>query len=193
MRRTKRQKYLLIAFAVALAAFLADRIQPGLGPSRPSQAEASEGMDIGAMLPESGAALLQEALAERLPGARWALADRLEEIAQKHRLELTGVKDAFRPAESWVGQPPKKKQEPPVDPDKARKARVEQFVKSHQLQAVVIADHDHGAIINGRYLSVGQWMDGFKLESVYKKSVVMVSQGAKAVLTLAEGVVEANG
>ncbi len=192
MKCTKRRKYLLVAFAVALAAFLADRIQPGVSPSRPSQAEASEGMDIGAMLPESSAALLQEVLAERLPGGRWALANRLEEIAEKHRLEVTGVTDAFSPAESWVVQAPKKKQQqaPPVDPVKAR---IEEFVKNHRLQAVVIADQDYGAIINGRYLSVGQWMDGFKLESVYKKSVVMVSQGVKVVLTIAEGVVDAGG
>lgn len=190
MKRTKRRKYLLVVFAVALVAFLADRILPGVSPSRPSQAEASEGTDIGDILPESSAALLNEALADRLPGGRWALADQMEEIAEKHQLELTSVTDAFRPAESWVGQAPEQKQVQPVDPNKAR---VEQFIKSHQLQAVVIADGSQGAIINGRYLTVGQEMDGFKLESVYKRSVVMVSGGARVVLTLAEGAVEADG
>ncbi len=192
MKYTKRQKYLLVVFAVALVAFLADRIQLGLSTT-PSQAEAAEGMDIGAILPAPGTAFSQENLADKLPGGRWALADRFEEIAKKHGLEITGVRDAFRPAESWVGKAPKKQQEAkPVDPDKAR---VEKFIKSHQLQGVVIADKSRGAIINGKYLIIGQEMDGFRLVEVNKNSVmmVMVSRGTRAVLTLAEGMVKADG
>ena len=189
MRLTKRQKYLLAVFAVALAALLADRIQLGLS-STPSQAEASVGMDIGAILPEAGVAFPKENLTVRPSGGRWALADRFEEIAEKHQLEMAGVRDAFRPAESWVGKAPKKPEPKPVDPNKAR---AEEFIKSHRLQAVVIADTSRGAIINGRYLTIGQAIDGFTLVSVDTNSVIMVSRGARAVLTLAEGAAGADG
>lgn len=188
MRRSKRQKFLLVAFALALAALLGDRIQPGVSTSGPSQAEASVGMDIAAMLPESAVALAQEIPAQGPPSGLCLLADRMEEFARKNQLELTGVTDAFCPAPSWVGRVPQK-QRRPVDPDKAR---VEEFIKSHRLQAVVVADRRSSAIINGRYLTLGQEMDRFKLVAVNKNSVVMVSQGARVVLRLATGPIEGS-
>ncbi|MBL7133359.1 MAG: hypothetical protein ISS78_04620 [Phycisphaerae bacterium] len=179
----------MIVFAVAIASFVADRVLPGLGPEVPEGAEASVGMDIAAILPESAVAFSEESLSERPTTGRCKLADRLEEIAAKHRLELTDVKDAFRPGRSWIAQVPKKKAQLPAKTDQAK---AERFVKNHRLQAVVVADRHSSAIINGRYLTIGQEMDGFKLVAVNKNSVVMVSQGARAVLRLAAGAADAD-
>ena len=179
----------MIVFAVAIASFVADRVFLGLGPETPEEAEASVGMDIAALLPESAAAFPEEILSDRPTTGRCKLADRLEEIAGKHRLELTDVKDAFRPGRSWRVEAPKKKAQLPVKTDQVE---AERFVKNHRLQAVVLADRRSSAIINGRYLTIGQEMDGFKLVAVNKNSVVMASQGTQAVLRLATEPIEGS-
>ena len=192
MKLTSRQKVLLIVFGVAVAAFVVDRVYPGLGAGRPKEAEASVGMDIGAILPESAAAFPEDAILEVPPNGWSVLAGRLETAASTHQLSLDNVRDAFHPALSWVGKPQeKKKAQKQLAP--SNENRVQEFLKNHRLQAVVVADGGGGAIINGRYLTIGQEIGGFTLVSVNKSSVALMRGRLRVVLRLAGGAVDDSG
>ena len=59
------------------------------------------------------------------------------------------------------------------------------FAATHELRAVMMNDSTEArAVINDRFLSVGQTIDGFELISVDKHSAVLASDGTQITLKL---------
>ena len=180
--KTKRQKILLGVLGLALTVFLADRVYLGMSPAGPAQAEASEVADTMGVLPDRVAALSRgEAATIGTGRPESELVKRLDAVRAAHLVQLEEVTDVFRPSQAWAGPAPQT--ETPVNSDEIR---ADEFAQDHRLEAAVVSSKGSIAIVNGWCLKIGQELDGFKLVSVGRDSVVFVSGAARATLRLAE-------
>lgn len=179
MTLSKRQKVLLASCAVLMAALVVDRVTSGSGGLGPDTAVASpaiEPHDEPALLPVPPAEIPETGQEGRLD----CLADRLEDLAERHSLAGVAVADAFCPPPAWLAP-----NGPVSVVETAGMDRARDFAARHELKAVML-NHSAGAraIIGNRLLGVGQVLDGFKLVSVDKRSAVLVSGDARVTLRL---------
>jgi len=97
------------------------------------------------------------------------VATQLAQVAQRESADPPGgavVRDAFRPAESWLPPPPQKTVNAGEDDPQARaRAKAQAFARDHRLLALVAAADNANklAIVNDRTLLPGQTIDGFTL------------------------------
>ena len=180
MLHSKRQKLFVASLGLAIAIFAADRLYFGLAPAGPSQAQASTGLRI---VSEPTAMLPPEVLKDAPVGPKNALANRLEAVWKDHPLDLTRIKDAFCLSGPWVRQEPAQ-EEVPVNSDEVR---AKEFAQDHQLKAVVVTPRGRIAIIDGTCRTVGQTLDGFRVVSIDKSSVVLMANGVRVTLRLSSG------
>lgn len=109
-----------------------------------------------------------------------SIADELDRVAEARGFDLVRVPDAFQPSSSWsTGQ---METEAPA-PDRSA---VERFKQDHTLTAVMVTESKGYAIIDGKFLLIGQEMDGFTLVAVGDRSVVLESTEARVELTISE-------
>ena len=99
------------------------------------------------------------------------MADRLRELPEANALQLDKMRDAFTPSASWMPQAPI----PAVYPEDLDKAKAQDFLNKHTLQAVMVNGAGGQAVIDNRCLKIGQKLDDFELISVSEHSAVMVS------------------
>ncbi len=108
------------------------------------------------------------------------IADRLSAVAEARSLDLTDVRDAFKPSPSWFGDDGTVQQQ---DVGGAATAR---FVQSHRLMAVMVGGPNGSAIVNDKCLFIGQEIDGFRLISVGARNAVLASNGVRVELQLSQ-------
>ena len=168
---------------VAVAVFISDRISPGGYPTGPDSAQAAVGGDASdVLLPDlTPPASDREAQAAEV---RTSLARRLGSVSKARRLGSTGVRDAFKPSDEWVGPRQDKvvvAKAPDVD---TAAVKAQEFVRKHRLKGAIVASGRSIAIIDGNCVSVGQKVDGFELKSVTSNTAVLACEGVEVVLNL---------
>ena len=113
-----------------------------------------------------------------LAAARVAIADRLDQVAQREGVDPTNVRDAFALPAAWLQRD--------TGPTRPTRSSAEQFREAHRLNAVMASGRDSSVIIDGRTLYIGQALDGFTLVVVRARSAVLVSKRETVELTLPE-------
>ncbi len=143
----------------------------------PQQAEASVTLGV-SLDDEYGEQMRQTAVMANLPPAPRTLADRLDDLAGREKLDGMTVSDAFRPVASWGGQPAKAQTAPPVSQTRALQFR------RHKLTATAVSADGGMAIVDGQCITVGGQMDGMRLVSVDRSSATFSGDGIKVKLRL---------
>lgn len=180
MKLTKKQKGYLAVLAVALVAFLADRLF-----FLPASANADDVVqeDPSNLLirPAGGgpsAAAVAAASAAGNPYRVDLLGERLSATAAERRVLLSaGVRDAFVPSAAWVARPSV------VTHDTAAEA-AQAFRDRHKLTAIFVGPSGRTAIVNGRSLREGQRLGAFTLTTIDARSITFTSGGHRVELSL---------
>jgi pyruvate/2-oxoglutarate dehydrogenase complex dihydrolipoamide acyltransferase (E2) component len=172
MKLTKARIGSLAALGIVLAAFAVDRVFLSSETTAPRQAHAaSEPLPPA---PKAAPAPAVQAPAEPAAGpARPSAASRLKALAGAENLDIADFRDAFVPAPAWLAQ--LKTPEPPVHVQETDEAQ--EFAQRHTLTAVFVIPGGGGAIVNGKTVSVGEELDGFRLVRLSPNSALF--QGAK--------------
>jgi hypothetical protein len=154
MKCPNSRKVCLAILALVVVGFLVDRLVLDSGATLPREAAASAKPAAVAPAPAPAAGA-----AEAVAGYP-AVTDRLGAIAEARGLDPASVRDAFVPPEPWLSEltaPPP----PPPPPVKAEPAR--DFARGHRLTSVLLAGEGGSAVVDGRFLRLGQEIDGHKL------------------------------
>jgi len=167
---------LIGVLALAVGAVIIDKAY--LGPATgPASAMASDVQPV-------DETPLTEPPAASTPPARqetkvsMSLADRLRKLAAQ--VQPDGTPDAFCPSQAWLEQATEKVQQ------EAPPNLAQVFAQTHELQSVIIIADEARAVVNDRYMAIGQSIDGFELKSVTPRWAVFESDGQRAVLKLKE-------
>ncbi len=112
-----------------------------------------------------------------IPAEGSDIADRLAAVAEARSLDLSDVGDAFEPSAGWFDDDGTAPQQ-----DLGGAAAAATFVRSHRLMAVMAGGAKGSAIIDDKYLFIGQQLDGFRLVSVDARTAVLESNGVRVEL-----------
>ncbi len=115
-----------------------------------------------------------------MPAEGSDIADRLAAVAEARSLDLSDVRDAFKPSPGWFGDDGTAQQQ---GLDGAAAAT---FVRSHRLMAVMAGGANESAIVDDKCLFIGQQIDGFRLISVGARNAVLESNGVRVELQLSQ-------
>jgi hypothetical protein len=107
-----------------------------------------------------------------------SLSQRLQAAADSDGVDVTQVKDAFRPSALWVSKP---------EASAKGVTTADHFRSQHQLLAVMSGTRGGIAIINGKTVRRGQTIDGFRLTSVRERSAVFENTDGVVELALTKG------
>ena len=178
MKLTKQRKIGLVILALSLVAVMVDRVflLPESAAAKQTSSSSSiqttqtvVTLDAGAGI-DSNSVTPNEELAERLK-ALWTGRD----------FDPAMTKDAFSLPALWGVDPnaPSDKQNTAPKPDPAA-----QFSEVHKLNAVVMKSQGSQVMIDTRYLSIGDTLDGFKLMKIDENSASFEAEGQVIVLKL---------
>jgi hypothetical protein len=111
---------------------------------------------------------------------------RLQTIAADQSLSTGEIRDAFKPAPAWVAAAASDKTGGAGGAgSKSVETSGQRFAKKHQLTAVVLG-RGGGVLVDGKFLRIGQSLDGFKLTAVEQRSATFASEQEQVKLELAE-------
>jgi hypothetical protein len=178
--KSSRERNVFIGIlGVALMGLGVDRVFLGSGATGPAAASAAAAEAFAAD-PFSDAIDVQftEPADEPEPLTS-ALAGRLEDFAQRGQREVGDLPDVFEPSASW-------RSTSSSDGDGASRpaSASEAFQAAHRLTAVMLSDSNPGAVVDGRFLRIGQALDGFILTSVNERSALFKAEHEQAELAL---------
>ena len=171
MNLTMRQKILLAVFAIGLIGLVADGtiLRPQGGPQAAS-ADSAPIAPVVAPLPG------QAPTVEDAP-APMTLAQRLERLDPGPTLDPNELRDPFALPLAWSDTDPHLGKAP---------ATVREFVRRHQLKAVLLRGREALALVDDRFLAPGGHLDGFELVQVSDRCAIFERDGRQAILSLAE-------
>lgn len=179
MSLTKRQKMLAAVFVLGIVGLAADRtiLRPQGGPQAAS-AEASNVAPGSSSRPASSSA---GSPSDRVPGAeavpaRPDLAERLNDLLAGRASDSNELRDPFALPVAWSDTAPGTGERTPD--------AVEEFVRGHQLKAIVMQGGQSCAQVDDRFLVPGESLDGFELVSLDQGKAVFERNGKRAVLNL---------
>ncbi|MEE8154473.1 MAG: hypothetical protein V3T53_05880 [Phycisphaerales bacterium] len=179
MSITTKQKVYGCVLVVGLSAFAADKAL-----FAPSDAAAQDS-SVSEYAVTSSTSALDAARSDltamaNVPAEGSDIADRLSAVARS--LDLTDVRDAFKPSPGWIGDEGTVQQQDQLRSGPAAAT----FVQSHRLMAVMAGGPNGSAIVNDTCLFIGQQIDGFRLISVGARSAVLESNGVQVELELSQ-------
>jgi hypothetical protein len=178
----KRKTALVVLLGAALAALLVDRFVLGWLPAGPGKAAASAPVQVKGAGDLAESVIAEGSVDEILSSPRFALANRLDELAQIHDWEAQDVRDAFCPSQAWfangfLG----------AKPANSAEVRAREFAEKHKLTATAVSAHGRSAIINGQCIAIGQSLAGFRLVAVERNWADLTAEGVSVRLQLAGG------
>jgi len=176
MKLSKRQKVFVVLLGLALGGLAVDRVFLGSGASGPSQAAAVSPRETAKRSTPTYRVVATATSAEPR-----SLAERLAALSQTHDADLANIHDALSLPSAWKAQSSEQEKTNP------KLTAVEVFTQAHELTAVVISGQAAVAVVDDHCVSVGQFVDNFKLVSVGQNSATFESQGRRAVLKLKGG------
>jgi hypothetical protein len=171
MALAKRQKALIGVFCLGVLGLVVDRVflRPQGGPGTAS-ADTSETYTVPVSSADSASSASAEAQSQ-------SIAERLDRLWPDWEPNAAEARDPFSLADSWLHS---MEAGPSTAPNPAA-----EFAKAHPLVAVVLDGRQSHVLINDRFLTLGEQIDGFTLVSVGPKSAVLERQGEQIVLELA--------
>ncbi len=172
---TTQQKACIAILAIALVALLVDRVFLG-GASGPQSAEAqlTSPRSLNTLLPKP----LQAVVDER--AGRPPLIEKLQDLTKSQNLSLAEMSEAFRLSDEWraeVGSVSVRLQGRSLTP-------AQRFVRTHQLEVVMVGGARSRAVVNNKPLQLNQQIDGFTLVSVTHNSAVFVCENQRVELLM---------
>jgi len=178
MKLSKRHKLCMVVLGLALCGLVIDRtLLLDSGVTAPQEVAAA-GTGLEATTPAPVSAAVGRGTPAPVSSAQPSLAERLSALAVTHRLDPAQVQDAFRLHKAWK---PQVSAEDAPDP---REIRAKEFSKKHTLEAVMISGRVRTAVVDGRWLFVGQWLYDFRLIAVAPGSATFDFKGKRVVLRL---------
>ena len=171
MSLSKRQKILSTVFLIGLVALVADRtvLRPQGGPR---VASADPRPVPAGSVPTSGP----------VPGTQGTppatVAQRLDKLVSGQGAGSGEFRDPFSLPPSWSGTAAGKTEKAP-DP-------TGEFVRRHQLRAVVVRDGASSALVDDTFLVPGQSLDGFTLVLVGSRCALFERDGKQVMLPLVD-------
>jgi len=178
MRARKRAIYVAV-LAVGIVALLVDRLFLGPQEIAPEQSKAATtGSDV---RPDPAAKPSASPPAGRqTPAWTETISSRLMALANREKLDLANVTDAFRPGTGWRREPPPQasKAVPKTSPAKL-------FRQRHRLLATVADEQGGKAIVDGICLRVGDQLDGLTLVAIGDGVAIFAWRDIRAELRLA--------
>jgi hypothetical protein len=165
MKLSRERKILVAVLSTGLMGLAVDRLFLGSGETGPNTASASS---LPIAVANGGPATLPTLMTTHFTGP--SLADRLTQAADRFGADPQTAREAFAPAESWVGQAAAAPQA-----SAPRPAAADRFYQQHKLMAVM-ADGDNAlAIVDGKPIAIGQKLDEFQLVEVRQRVAVFAS------------------
>ena len=170
MSLNRRQKRLVITFAVGATALLVDRLflRPNGGAT-----DVSAGSQRAAEI--LAAADNLPALESESPEFQIAL--RLDRLLTGDDPDFAAMRNPFSTPKSWSDTegPVAERTDSPFDV----------FVRRHRLTAVGELGPEGGVLLDGHFLALGRKIDGFSLVSIGKRTAVFERDGRQVTLKLA--------
>ena len=179
MAITAKQKVYGCVLGAGVAAFAADKVFLAPNEAAAQSLPVAE-YAITSLTSELDAARSDLAAMALVPAESNELAGSLEAFAQTRSLDLTNIRDAFKPSTSWGGN------ELVIERRRAADDLAATFAQSHRLMAVMGAGPNGSAIINDKCLFIGQQIDGFRLASVGSRNAVLELDDAQVELELSQ-------
>jgi hypothetical protein len=152
MKVTKQQKIFAGLLALGLVALAMDRFV-----FSPQTAQASDDSAALLVAKPSKVATPTIAASGKLAvdsSVTNPIALKLNALSDSLHLPNAPVKDAFLPSQAWLGKPSGERTDPKT------------FEQMHQLSGVMLSGSHPAAMINGKLVSVGDMIDGYRLISV---------------------------
>ena len=179
MSITPKQKVYGCVLVVGLSAFAADKTLFAPGDAAAQDLSVSEYAITSSTSVLDAARSDLTAMAD-VPAEGSDIADRLSAVARS--LDLTDVRDAFKPSPGWIGDDGTVQQQQDLRDGPVAAT----FVRSHRLMAVMAGGSNGSAIVNDTCLFIGQQIDGFRLISVGARNAVLESNGVQVELQLSQ-------
>jgi len=176
MKLARKQIVYVVMLGLAATALVVDRlVGPGGGTLRTANAEYVMPAEPDAQPPASAFA------SEKPPQD---LAGRLATLAAARSIDIDRSRDVFVPSPAWQGDfgrgGPVAMDAPPADAESA----LEAFRRTRQLGAIVDGGSEMGAIVDGQFVRVGQFLDGMRLVHISPDSATFQSSQGKVELRL---------
>ncbi len=184
MKLKRKHKIYLLIFAVSLAVFVIAGEPPEEGSADTHAGGSAKAKSGGKKRRKNPASEFMET--HSLPASD-VLAERIREISSDRGMQIKDVKDAFGSVQDWFPKPKLEKLQKPrrsQQPQESASDRTAEFKKKYRLTAVIIRPDKAQAIINGKCLTIGEELDGFKLISADARTAVLVSGEVQVVLKL---------
>lgn len=183
MKCNKQQKIAFGLLGLAVVAFLGDRFVLG-GGSAEELAIAAESSIVGI---QTGSSVAPAVASASLPMA--VLARRMEEVCAAEGLNPGQSADAFTPPASWFPAQVAEGSGPAVSP------RAHEMRQKYKVTAIMRTGRGQGiAVIQGQTFQVGQTFQGFKVQAIRDRAVVLSDGQEQVELELPEsGLAALNG
>ncbi len=185
MKLARKQIVYVVMLGLAATALVVDRLLgPGGGTVKTANAEYVAPVEPESQPPASDVA------PEKPPPD---LAGRLAMLASARSIDIDRSRDVFVPSPAWQGDfgrgGPAAMDAPPADAESALDA----FRRTRQLGAIVDGGSEMGAIIDGQFVRVGQFLDGMKLVHISPDSATFQSSQGQVELRLPRRTLSAAG
>jgi hypothetical protein len=184
---TKKQISLIAVLGTSVIGFVVDKVLLDSGTpkaasaavSTPRAAPAAKSASAAApvaAVPVSATPATAKAAGAPLVSASGAtpvsLADRLKSLALADR-EPTGIREAFAPSSAWLAslEQPKPAAPAPAEPTDS----VADFIRQHKLTSVLRRGSSGSAIVDGKFIEIGEQVDGYRLIGLTADSAVFRS------------------
>jgi hypothetical protein len=172
---------MLAVLGLGALALIADRMFSG-----PTEAQALD--DASTLHAPAGpaaasgapAAASAQGSAPQAAPSRATLLRRMQELPEAADFEQASRRDAFKPPAEWLPVVEEVQAQTPRD------TRVDDFVRTHRLRAVMSGPGGGFAVVSGRPIQLGYELDGFTLVRIGARSVTFKSDDAEVVLSLPE-------
>lgn len=179
MKLNKERKILLAVLGAALLVFVADWLLAGSSNTGPSKASA----DVTAVADAAPSATIAEQPNDAAIVPTVSVAQQIEAFRQWPQLTAARMADSFEPSAAWIESNQALEQQADEELPQQIAAK---FAQEHTLSAVITGTQSGYAVIDGKIVRVGEYLDGFELLLIDDQSVTMSSSKVRVVLSLHE-------
>jgi hypothetical protein len=191
---TKKQISLIAVLGTSVIGFVVDKLlldsgapeaaRAAVSASRPQLPAAPAAKSVSAAAPVAAAPVSAAPATAKAAGAPLvfasgatpvSLADRLKSLALADR-EPTSIREAFAPSSAWLAALEDAKPAPPAEPAAAPAAdSTADFTRQHKLTSVLRRGNAGSAIVDGKFIEIGEQVDGYRLIGLTAESAVFRS------------------
>ena len=186
MTLTKTQRIYVGILALAIGAFMVDRMFLSGGPAEAQAAtpyQSPVALSVGSASSPAGSA-----------GSAGSAGEALQLLAALagERADLSELRNAFRPSPAWSADlfppapvaPTAPAESAPLAATPAKSAALQRFTQDHSVMSIIRTDEGGYALIDGQLVNVGNKLDGFTLVELTDSAAVFASDAGRVELKL---------